>query len=320
MPFPIKTSSKKVLINYWTVHGEGGKRTLWFGGEFNCTWGEPAIGYYLDDDPAAIDQHTDWLVWAGVDAVLFDWTNNCGSNNLGVERGTYAFCDRQAVRKRAGKPFVRYAVHTGQCMGTGPGCSIPEGPLMPQKVDQVYNDLLVKRDPDLYFKHEGKPLVCVGFLPQCEAIVRAKFAKEKRFTVRFLTIFNNGKDVWGWENSARDWRSPPVSVSKGKPECATVTSAVRDGTWKSSGTVPNNGGATFRTQFEAVIKKRPAVVFVQSWNQWNTNDTSKCRAGGTAGGENWDAGRTTDIEPMKGGHGDMYLRLLREMVIKFKAP
>ena len=317
-PFPASNPNKKlILMSYVTWHGLG-KPNI---GRWRCSWAEPAVGAYANDNVKVIDYHTDALVYAGVDAVLFDLTNNCGNNNVGVETGMYAFCDRQIARKKAGQTFLRYAVHTGQCMGrpNDAACEIPKGQLMPQKVEQMYQELIVKRDPDLYVKHLGKPLFCVGFLPPCEAEVRARFASEKRFTIRFYTIYTawGGRtDVWGWENGPETWRDPSVSLYNGRPESATITSAVRHGTWNNTGTVHNNKGNTFRIQWDAVIKKNPPVVIIQSWNQWNTDKRSAIC---TIGGENWDQDRTTDIEPMKGGHGDLYVQILREKAAIYKS-
>ena len=47
-------------------------------------------------------------------------------------------------------------------------------------------------------------------------------------------------------------------------------------------------------------------VIVHSFNQW------------VGPGEELDQERSTDIEPMQGGHGDYYLRLLKEEVNMYK--
>ena len=318
--FPVKNPKKLILMSYVTWHGLGPKKPTMQSARWRCSWGEPAIGPYHNDDQRVVDYHTDALVYAGVDAVLFDLTNNCGDNNVGVETGMFFFCDRQIARKKAGLTYLKYAVHTGQCMGfKGAHCEIPNGPLMPEKVEQMYQELVVKRDPELYVTYLGKPLFCIGFLPQCQAEVRAKFASETRFTLRFYTIYTAWggiTDIWGWENGPETWRDPSVSLYNGKPESATITSAVRHSTWNNTGTVHNNNGDTFRTQWDAVIKTNPPMVILQSWNQWNTDiRSSTC----TTGGENWDADRTTDLEPMKGGHGDLYVQILREKAIKYKS-
>lgn len=89
-----------------------------------CTWGTPLLGYYASGNASVIDAHTDWLVGAGVDFLLFDWSNNCGNvdgdrttniNLWDIEDNTYAFAQRQIWRRQQGKPTLQFGIFLGTC-------------------------------------------------------------------------------------------------------------------------------------------------------------------------------------------------------------
>ncbi len=56
----------------------------WFGKDNVINWqtaeAEPLLGRYSSTDPAVIEQHARWILWAGYDFILVDWSNNLGGN------------------------------------------------------------------------------------------------------------------------------------------------------------------------------------------------------------------------------------------------
>jgi hypothetical protein len=49
------------------------------------------------------------------------------------------------------------------------------------------------------------------------------------------------------------------------------------------------------------------------WNQW-----TGCPENHSGHNENWNQEYSLDIEPMQGGHGDLYLDILKEQVARYK--
>jgi len=74
--------------------------------------------------------------------------------------------------------------------------------------------------------------------------------------------------------------------------------------------IPRNNGQTFRDQLDKAIDAGVRVILVQSFNEWTGCPDNP--------GEEMDSERSNDIEPMKGGHGDLYIRILKSKVEKFK--
>ncbi|MBN1417551.1 MAG: hypothetical protein JXP34_02180 [Planctomycetes bacterium] len=105
-------------------------------------WGEPLFGYYNSDDPWVLRKHARMLADAGVDAVIFDVTNQV------TYRKTYMALLREwaAVRSEGGRtPRVAFL-----CPFWSPA----------KVVAELYRDLYEPRiHPELWFPWEGKPLI-----------------------------------------------------------------------------------------------------------------------------------------------------------------
>jgi hypothetical protein len=105
-------------------------------------WGESIFGYYISDDEGVLAKHAQMLADAGVDAVIFDVTNQAS-----YPESWRALCrvwDR--IRRRGGRtPQIAFLCPFGE----------------PRKVvhelyTQLYGPGLY---PDLWFRWEGKPLI-----------------------------------------------------------------------------------------------------------------------------------------------------------------
>ena len=332
-PIPPKNPNRQVGMYYETWFGPP-PANIW---GLNCNWGTPKLGKYESADPKIIDQHTEWMVDAGIDFVCIDWSNNCfympdGSvQHKHIEDSTYAFAKRQAQRKREGKSYVEYCVFIGSCKDAidpstngPPGCSLVHGPNgMKKKADQIYDQYI--RDPDigpLYWNLDGKPFLA-SFVLFCEE--EAKTWSHPKFTYRPMVADikeRYAKSIfWSWIENRFD-QGYTVGPD-GKVECVTVNPMLR-GTWPPDEN-PNPGpgkmqsvgrknGNTFKRMWDFAISLKPRIVMVGHWNQW----VGCSDKGATLGNENWDQEYSTDIEPMQGGHGNLYLQILKEQVAKFK--
>ena len=78
-----------------------------------------------------------------------------------------------------------------------------------------------------------------------------------------------------------------------------------------------NGGKFFYEQWKNAFKYRPKVVTVTWWNEWAAQRFIV--DGETTFVDNYTTEYSRDIEPMEGGHGDLYYRWLCEYVRAYKA-
>ena len=105
-------------------------------------WGEPLFGYYNTDDPWVLAKHAQMLADAGVDAIVFDLSNQVTyrSNYLALFK---AFADARARGIRA--PRVAFL-----CPFWDPA----------RVVAELYRDVYAPGlYSDLWFRWEGKPLI-----------------------------------------------------------------------------------------------------------------------------------------------------------------
>jgi hypothetical protein len=120
-------------------------------------WGESLFGYYVFDDEGVLAQHAQMLADAGVDAVIFDVTNQ-----LSYPRSWQALCrvwDR--IRRRGGRvPQIAFL-----CPFWSPKKVVNE------LYDQLYAPGLY---PELWFRWQGKPLILAD-----PALLGATLAVEK---------------------------------------------------------------------------------------------------------------------------------------------
>ena len=105
-------------------------------------WGESIFGYYISDDEGVLAKHAQMLSDAGVDAVIFDVTNQ-----LTYPRSWQALCRVWGnIRRRGGRtPQIVFL-----CPFWKPG----------KVVAELYHDLYGPGlHSDLWFRWEGKPLI-----------------------------------------------------------------------------------------------------------------------------------------------------------------
>jgi len=69
-------------------------------------------------------------------------------------------------------------------------------------------------------------------------------------------------------------------------------------------------GENFQAQWKHALIVRPRFVIIKSWNEWITY--------GPEHTDEFNPEFSNDLEPMEGGHGDYYYRLLAEYVRIFK--
>ena len=277
-------------------------------------WGKPELGYYASGDRAVIRQHATWLVDAGVDFVLLDWSNQLGADDrsraglpwqLYIEDATRALFDE----------YARLPAHPRIAMLLGiprEAAALTDGRLQ-AKADQVYAEFVANPAyRRLLLDHLGKPLLVIYVDTPSPYRHGPPAWSDPRFTVRFMTSFLSEQPTllgpgrvsrfgyWSWED-----RGPPTfPIAGGHPEAMTVVASWRPepGRISSPG---RRGGRTFREEWALARRLGPQFVLVASFNEWRKGEQLSAEIG-------------KDVEPSE-QFGHLYLDILRDEAARFKA-
>lgn len=296
--------------------------------EDNATWGTPLLGPYASSNVTVLRQHAEWLVCAGVDFIVVDWSNNiacfeedggalCASSSSprsdlwSIQDATNVLFSTFNDMNRAPK----VAIMTG-------ASAIPDHYAFPNSalsnVAQYVFEEYVARYPNVYMRHLGKPLL-LDYVGTPVPFADPPKPYDPRFTTRFVTGFRGDQpdaslEYWSWEE-----RKPGVTAYwNGFAEATVVTAASRG----DPGTLPTpippmspwlidvrlrprRNGTTFITDWQSPIEEVIPVVMVQSFNEWY------------APNEELDAELSNDIEPSE-EQGMFYLQLLQDRIAEFK--
>jgi len=345
---PAPRPGKFVGVFYFLWHGQHGKdgpydNTLTVAdpvahpygppGAFHW-WGEPAVGYFLADDPWVHRHNLQMLADAHVDVIFFDATNAFTYPTI------YSLvCRIASDMRRSGIPAPQVAFITH----AGPG----------KTVTQIYNDFYAKGAyQDLWFRWEGKPLILgdkTGKMDDGSAMAPKVV---DFFTWRNSWAWDPGQDKWqwidkypqraGWHDAPNHPEEVPVSVA-GHPVDNLGRSYHSDEEW-GHGTEPpvdaqyqtpeSNRGLQFAQQWERALKIDPQFIFVTGWNEWVAQRFLSGAGGGpgflgriaklgeTFFVDNYNEEFSRDIMPMKttekGGYGDNYYLQLVAGIRRFK--
>lgn len=268
-------------------------------GQFHY-WGKPAQGYYRSTDKQAIRNNMTLLAAADVDFIILDYTNaNDGYVSNAAHGDTWAFAPLKAicetiVEMRAEGKKTPYVVLW---------CGQSEGALIDAFYQRFYT---VEEWRDCFVYWDGKPFM-ISTKPT------DSFPRHELFTVRHM---------WGLTDE-RCWRflnvdnSKTVYVKDGVKEQLSVATATQE-TYMSEPTAHGrDGGRFFYKQWRTAFKYHPKVVTVTWWNEWAAQRFIV--DGKTTFVDNYTQEYSRDIEPMEGGHGDLYYRWLCEYVRAYKA-
>jgi len=308
-------------------------------------WGEPEIGYYLNNEEWAIRKHAFQLADAGIDVIILDVTNN------ETFPGTYLkICDVFSKMRKDGEatPYISFL-----------GSEISVNKLW----EEFYSKGLYQ---DLWFEWKGKPLLLYG---QHEMPGRNKVNNIK-FSEKIKSFFNlkqswawtslpwydqKGKDEWPWI----DHFPQAVAWHENSEEKEMMPVAVAQHPLSNIGrsfhnfhqpeidefdvTPDTDKGLFFQEQWDRALEVNPEFVFVTGWNEWSAGrmqmgkDISKnlqkwsfypgahlgkvgreLKEGDVYFIDQYNQEYSRDIEPMKGGHSDNYYYQLMANVRRFK--
>ena len=240
-------------------------------------WAEPYFGYYRSDDEWIIRKHTYQLVAAGVDFIFIDATNGLTYEN------TYETILRVWSEMRAeGHETPQICFHCGDNVDVAPN-----------SYKALWNNLYsTGRYEDLWFKHDGKPLI---FMPR--SFLRT-LPKEQQdfFTVRHSWAHSKdqwyrslrGRNCWPWadiypqgKGLDGDGNFEQMVVMSGFWSLSYDTFSGRSYSVKNGGQpaaenlgfdLVDNGtsglGIAFEEQFSYAIEQDPGLIMLVGWNEW----------------------------------------------------
>lgn len=363
--------NKKVGIFYWTWHGnvednqsargpfdvskilteypdalDDPDNPAW--GRPNGTthhWGEPALGYYLNDDPYVIRKHSQMLCDAGVDFIALDISNFDtrvihGEHPGYFRKSTKCLLDTFQTIRAEGKPtpevtfICPFFTTDGLCVKT------------------VYTDFYCHDEyMPLWYKLDGRPLLLYNREGVTDQTLLSFFTFRRDMPDYHLGP--TGPDQWPWLEvypqhpffaSHRPDHPEIVSVGVAQnsvihPEGGWRLGALSErddqGRYIARGRSFHNGrqpqpgeplyqpekGYNFQEQWERALELDPAHVFITGWNEWimgrwDTFIHYRGPSGVFVDQFNWEFSR--DAEPMRGGHRDDYYYQLVHNIRRFK--
>lgn len=268
-------------------------------------WAEPAVGYYRSDNEQVIRTHMTQLADAGVDFIIIDHTFMNKTRTLVesewavyVENPCTVLLNTIVKMRREGLKTPYVVFWSGA--GTETGWAV---------VQKMNNEFYkVKKWRDCFVYWEGKVFQLVTRMPKTPL-------NNANLTVR---------EMWGLEYNLlpEHWSflqrtNEPVKDSEGYTEQMCVCTATQQ-TYMSLPTAKGRTHGIFMySQWYNAFKHRPKVIAITWWNEWAAQRIR------TADGtyqftDNYNQEYSRDIEPMKGGHGDLYYQWMKKYISAYR--
>lgn len=264
-------------------------------------WAKPAQGYYRSTDAEAAKNNLILLGNANVDFIILDYTNANDGYISDTATGKVWMFDPLDTLCKATFELRAQGYRTPYIVCW---CGESDGPMIRAIYDRYYTESNPYADCFVYW--EGKPFM---IYTQEEA----SFPLPELFTVRHM---------WGLTDEPC-WRFLNVKnrntayEKNGVVEQISVAVASQE-TYMSMPTAHGrNGGKFFYEQWKEAFRVHPKVVTVTWWNEWAAQRFIV--DGQTAFVDNYNQEYSRDIEPMEGGHGDLYYQWLKQYIAAYKA-
>ena len=264
-------------------------------------WGKPAQGYYRSTDKAAIRRNLTLLQQAGVDFLIADFTFVGGNTHKNkqfwdshVEYSSIALLDT-IVEMRAEGISTPYVVMW------------PNSPdAFPVFYEKFYG---VDKWKDCFVYRDGKPFILHW---------NYKTSETDLFTTRGMYGLQGKVKEGQWSYLEPDNRVTVCYDTDENPEHVGVSVAMQSTYMSNTDTAHGRqGGRFWHSQWQTAFDVHPKIVSLTWWNEWCAQ--LFCVDGKYVFTDNFNVEFSRDIEPMQGGHGDLYYRWLCEYVRAYKA-
>ena len=279
-----------------------GKREFETEGTFHY-WGEPAHGFYKE----VIRKHLTQIHELGVDYIIIDNTNTAcywhetsgGTDwDLFVTKPCTAILDTIIEMRAEGKktPYVIFWTNVNDRERWA-------------VVEDTYEEFVSQEKwKDCFVYMERKPLMLITNVipgsPKYDLTLRHQWGlrgNKEPNEWSFLEIINTpGLDANGYTE-----QMCVCTASQQTYMSLTETAKGRD------------GGRFLNIQWQNAFKYRPRVITLTWWNEWAAQlfyDANRC----PLFVDNYTPEYSRDIEPMKGGHGDLYYRWTKQYIEAYR--
>jgi autotransporter-associated beta strand protein len=282
-------------------------------------WGQPELGYYDPSDPWMLRRQIALLSHAGVDVLIFDY-----SNAVTYDTQLYALCNMiRQMRFEGCKINFKLVFLTHANSG--------------QTATYVYNTFYGPgKYSDLWYYWQGKPLILGYVNGSGSGDTVPSITVQNFFTWRTSWAFvptNTLHDEWQWVDTPtpQNWG---YDTRFDLPEQLPVSC----GGWANGNlgkSQSNNSqqdydgchlplqhtsrlGIFFREQMNYGLKYDPQFLFITQWNEWIAGSFAAptycythlladcCPVNGFYFVDEYNEEYSRDLEPMKGGHTDNY--------------
>ena len=263
-------------------------------------WAKPAQGYYRSTDIEAAKNNLILLGQADVDFIILDYTNANDGYISNTATGKVWMFDPLDTLCKATFELRAQGYRTPYIVCW---CGESSGPMIQAIYERYYTD---SPYADCFVYWEGKPFM-IYTQPE------ASFPCPDLFTVRHMWGLTD-QPCWRFLNI----RNRNTAYEKdGVAEQISVAVASQE-TYMSMPTAHGrNGGKFFYDQWKEAFRIHPKVVTITWWNEWTAQRFIV--DGQTAFVDNYNQEYSRDIEPMEGGHGDLYYQWLKQYVAAYKA-
>jgi hypothetical protein len=295
-------------------------------------WGEPAVGYFLADDPWVARKNLTMLAEAGVDVIIFDVTNAPTYSNA----YTTVLNTAEQMRKE-GDPTPQFMFITYSSTG----------PVADGLYDNIYAKGLWK---NLWFRWQGKPLIFGDPNGSKPTATPPRPEVKNFFNWRYSWANTsgpnkNGKDEWEWidtqDPQRYGWHDSPkvpeeVPVAVGGWSTSDLGRSFQGGE-KQGGKEPpldqydlaadRDKGLFFSQEWHNALKIDPQFLFVTGWNEWTAGRQygpgvpmlgQVTKTGQYYFVDEFNQEFSRDAMPMKDGHTDNYYLQLVDGIRRFK--
>ncbi len=243
-------------------------------------WAEPYFGYYQSNDEWVIRKHTYQLNAAGVDFIFIDATNG-----LTYENNYEAILKVWSEMRAEGHDTPQIMFHCGSSVSNAQS-----------SFSALWSNLYSSgRYEDLWFKHEGKPLILMPheLYNKLTAEQQAFFEYRQSwaYTKDNWYTSTRGKGAWAWADM---YPQRPGYSHEGELEQMIVmcgfwvngsygTNAGRSYSYLNGGQPKPDDpmdfsfslvdktsglGIAFEEQFDYAIEKDPGLIMITGWNEW----------------------------------------------------
>ncbi|MGC9175392.1 MAG: hypothetical protein ACP5GO_06055 [Thermoprotei archaeon] len=289
---------------------------------WNLREATPTLGTYNSSDPNVIEQHAEWLSWAGINFIVVDWSNNVWQSSPSSRDNWHngiAFAIINATSRllqvyhdmsEEGLQHPKVVILVG--LDNGPGANVTELNMEAKWIYRHYVENEIYNQSLLYY--EGKPLLLV-----LDTAMAGGWS-DPNFTVRYmgaqLQVTGDSMGYWSWMDGSID---PTVAYRDGNPEAVTVTPAFFGPQgWLGSGAVGRRNGATYIQEWKVPLKYKPRFILICQWNEFAGQPN-----GSSIYTDCYSVQYSNDIEPTqldgwgyrgRGGWGYYYLALTKALI------